>query len=194
MFGCNINMNCLLLLAFVLQVSTSVIQLPKNQTACTGADWSAVLIFLVSNHVAHTATVVRFAGETTKELNWRWPYALPAPFVDLMFALRKVQLSLVFERNALRRACRGDGLCQFVRTPSWQSWDGCVIKAKIFKLLVSASAETSNLSAALPCTRDSSPSTSSGGYRSLESYFASLSVQRSRQARTLYLLLVRNRS
>ncbi len=122
-------MTSLLILAFLLQVSASVIQLPKNQTACTGADWSDILVFLVANYVAHTATVIRFPGETAKELNWRRSDALLAPFIGLMYALRKIQWSLVFERDPLRRACRGEALCQIIRTSVWLPWDGCTIKA-----------------------------------------------------------------
>lgn len=122
-------MSSLTILVFVLQVSASVIQLPKNQTACTGADWSDILIFVVSNYVAHTATVVRFAGETTRELNWRRSDALLAPFIGLMYAFRKIQWLLVFERDPLRRACRGEALCQIIRTSAWLPWDGCIVKA-----------------------------------------------------------------
>ena len=123
----------LLILTIVLGASASVIQLPKNQTACAGADWSDIVIFLVANYVAHTATVIRFAGETTRELNWRRSDALLAPFIGLMFALRKIQWSLVFECDPLRRACRGEALCQIVRTSLWQPWDGCTIRAWVLE-------------------------------------------------------------
>lgn len=54
------NISSLLILIFVLQVSASVIRIPKDQTACTEADWSDILFFLIVNYVAHVATVVRF--------------------------------------------------------------------------------------------------------------------------------------
>lgn len=123
------NISSLLILIFVLQVSASVIRIPKDQTACTEADWSDILFFLIVNYVAHVATVVRFPGETTRELNWRRCDALLAPFIGLMYALRKIQWLLIIERDPLRRACRGEALCQIIRTSTWLPWDGCVLKA-----------------------------------------------------------------
>lgn len=46
-----------------------------------------------------------------------------------MYALRKIQWLLIIERDPLRRACRGEALCQIIRTSTWLPWDGCVLKA-----------------------------------------------------------------
>jgi hypothetical protein len=62
------------------------------------------------------------------EVNKRRMDALLAPYIGLMYALRKIQWCLVLETDLMRRACRAEALCQVVRTEDWRPRDGSSIE------------------------------------------------------------------
>jgi hypothetical protein len=74
-----------------------------------------------------------------------------------MYALRKIQWSLILESDPLRRACRGEALCQIIRTSSWLPWDGCIIKAWVSEKSLHSGREEHQTKPKLftDCTRDS---------------------------------------
>ena len=94
---------------------------------CTSAGWDDILVFLMVNYLAHAATSVKFPEETSWEVNKRRADALLAPYIGLMYALRKIQWCLVLETDPMRRACRAEALCQIVRTEEWRPIDGLTI-------------------------------------------------------------------
>jgi hypothetical protein len=107
------------------------ISVSKNSTVCTSAGWDDFIIFFLTNYLTHAATAVRFPGETTNEMNSRRGDSLLSPYIGLMYALRKIQWSLVLERDDLRRACRGEALVQFIRSCSWKPVEGSSVKASV---------------------------------------------------------------
>ena len=118
-------------LAFVTLAMATIISVPKNSTVCTSARWDDFIVFFLTNFFTHAATAVRFPGETAREMNLRRGDSLLAPYIGLMYALRKIQWSLVLERDPLRRACRGEALVQLIRGCDWQPVEGLRVKAEI---------------------------------------------------------------
>jgi len=100
----------------------------KGETVCTSAGWDDILVFLMVNYLAHAATSVKFPEETNWEVNKRRLDALHAPYIGLMYALRKIQWCLILETDPMRRACRAEALCQVVRTEDWRPRDGSTIE------------------------------------------------------------------
>jgi hypothetical protein len=92
----------------------------KGETVCTSAGWDDIIVFLMANYLAHAATSVKFPEETSWDVNKRRIDALLAPYIGLMYALRKIQWCLVLETDPMRRACRAEALCQIVRTENWR--------------------------------------------------------------------------
>ncbi|MCJ1385431.1 hypothetical protein MMC17_008554 [Xylographa soralifera] len=76
-------------------------------------------------------TTVTYPGETTWEINLRRLNALLGPYIGLMFALRKIQWFLILEKDPLKRACRGEVLCQVVRTKEWVPVEGTTVFARL---------------------------------------------------------------
>ena len=100
----------------------------KGETVCTSAGWDDIIVFLLVNYLAHAATSVKFPEETNLEVNKRRIDALLAPYIGLMYALRKLQWCLVLETDPMRRACRAEALCQIVRTADWTPIDGSSVE------------------------------------------------------------------
>jgi len=100
----------------------------KGEIVCTSAGWDDIVVFLMTNYLAHAATCVQFPEETTREINRRRFDALLAPYIGLMYALRKIQWCLILETDPMRRACHAEALCQIVRTKNWKPVNGSSIK------------------------------------------------------------------
>lgn len=86
-------------------------------------------------------------------------YYLLAPYIGLMYSLRKIQWILDLESNPVRRACRGEALCQFVRTGGWRPIDWSVVSADM-ELLNGTNQErpATVFSHSLPCIQSIRPS------------------------------------
>jgi hypothetical protein len=95
------------------------IHVGHGEIVCATTGWDDVILFILTNYVAHAITAVKFPGESHKIVNLRRLDMLLVPFVGLMYAMRKVEWFLIAERNPLTRACRGEALAMVVRTQDW---------------------------------------------------------------------------
>ena len=104
---------------------TSNITLPQGSTdhgnpnlLCTPAQWYDVLIFFLTNYVAHAATVVPGPGQPWDSSLAYAMHAIFLPSTALVRALVVIARRASFERkNPLKRAARAGALCMVLRKP-----------------------------------------------------------------------------
>lgn len=130
----------LLSLAFLLPLvaappsSTSqniTIEVPAGTTShgdphvlCTPASALDILVFFLTNYVAHAVTVKSYPGESTVGRNLSFLTALIFPTSGLVRGLNAVARHSIFAKGSLQRAARSGALCMVVRNEKWQPEDG----------------------------------------------------------------------
>jgi hypothetical protein len=84
------NLSLILFAAIFGLAAAAPITASQGSTVCTSAGWDDFVIFFLTNYLTHAATAVRYPGETSNELNGRRGDSLLAPYIGLMYALRKI--------------------------------------------------------------------------------------------------------
>ncbi|KAJ7128528.1 hypothetical protein C8R44DRAFT_979201 [Mycena epipterygia] len=91
---------------------------------CTPASSLDILIFFLTNYIAHAVTVKPYPGESSTGRNLSFLTALLFPTLGLVRGLNAWARHSVFTKGTLERAARSGALCMVVRNDSWEPEDG----------------------------------------------------------------------
>lgn len=119
------------LLLFAPLLLCAPLPLQAEPSKCPHGAYTAI-VFVVTNYVAHAFTVVRFPGDTNKDIVYRQATALFAPYIGYLYALAKILKVLDSDRgDALREACRGGAIVHLARNEMWWPRAGDRVLARV---------------------------------------------------------------
>ncbi|KAF2794343.1 hypothetical protein K505DRAFT_374704 [Melanomma pulvis-pyrius CBS 109.77] len=95
---------------------------------CIPANWGAVLVFCLTNYLAHCATVKAHPGETVGEYSMAMILALVLPSSGITRAMDSIiRRSNLRKMNELGRATKAGALCMVIRDETWTPRVGDVL-------------------------------------------------------------------